>query len=234
MQPEMIRQLQALQEQAERLSSLARGLSGAAPQQAEGVDATGQVTVVLDRSGRPVRIKVRDGWEQRLAAGRLGAAATDACAGAVAQAMRAWTQTLEQSRWQQQRNTFDHGRRHGTVGSVQSSPVPAGQPRDVSELAEIVMARLQTISQPSLPEPAPAQGSDAGGQVIVRLEPGGTLGCSIDERWATGRSGDAITEALQTALNRARTQLAGPRTPAADVDRLIGDVLTTLDNLKNQ
>lgn len=230
MQPEMVRQLQALQEQAARLGGLARGLSRAVPQRADGTDATGWVRVVLDRTGRPADIQVRNGWDQRMRADQIGAAVGEACVDAVRQGMRAWSESLDDSRWHAQRSAIPRG----DDDDGERPDLPAGEPREVTELAEVVLSRLQSVRQAQVRESSAVSGSDDEARVTIHLEPGGAVSCVIDERWAVRRTGDAITTALTTALSRARSALAGENPPAAGVDGLIGDVLATLESFKNQ
>ena len=227
----MLRQLQALQERADQLSALARGLSRSAPERADGSDATGWVKVVLDGTGLPVEIQVRNGWEQRVESDRLAARIIEAHADAINQGMRAWSQSLDDNRWHFQRNIFTSG--EGSTDSGEQPRVPAGERREVSELAEVVISRLQSAQQETLPGPSAVEGRDDGRHVTIRLESGGTASCSIDPQWVVRRSGDVITSALMTALRRARAKLATENKSTVGVDGLVGDVLATLESLEN-
>jgi hypothetical protein len=228
----MMRQLRTLQEQAAHLSALAGTLSRSAPDRAEGADATGSVTVALDRAGRPVEIRVGNGWAERIEPSRLAAGIGEAHADAVRKGMRAWSESLKDSRWHAQRDGFDSG--EGPAEPDTQPPPPAGERREVSDLAEEVISSLRSVQQVPVPEPAAVDGSDDDERVTVRLGPGGLVSCSIDQQWATGRSGDSITAALTSALGRARAKLPSEDKAAAGIDGLIGDVLATLASFNDR
>jgi hypothetical protein len=222
----MMRRLQALQDQAARLGALARGLSQSVPDHAEGADGTGLVKVVLDRRGLPVRIEIRDGWERRIASRRLAAAVSEAQADAIARGMRDWSKSLADSRWPARRTSSD--------GTGDAPLPPDGEPREVSELAEEVIASMQSVRERPEAGPTTFDGSDDQGRVTIRLAAEGTLACVIDQHWASGRGGDSITAALATALARARAKLPATGARSAGVDGLIGDVLATLKSFEDR
>lgn len=226
MQPDMARRLMRLQQQSARLSRTARALAEAAPRRSEGADASGCVTVVLGPDGLPREIRVRAGWEQRLTAGGLGGAVLDANTAAVAGGMRAWSGRLEQGSWRGERAAPDGDR---TAPAADPPEPPTGAPRDTADLAEDVIAALQSVRAAPAPEPVTAEGR-SGDHVTVRLGRSGLASCVISPRWATGRDGAAVTAALDAALRQARANLvASP--PRRDLDALIGDALATLQSI---
>jgi hypothetical protein len=229
-QPEMMRELEMLQERAAQLGALARTLSRSSPDRAEGTDPTGWVKVTLDRSGLPAAIQIRNGWDQRIEPQHLAAGIADAHADAVSRGMRAWSDSLDENRWPSQRSTFDNGE---APPDREIRPLPAGQRREVSELAEEVIASLQSAQQAPPPEAQTIEGTDDDQRVTIRLSADGSVSCSIDQQWAAGRSGDSITSQLSTALSRARARLPRGDAPSTGVDGLIGDVLATLESFKN-
>lgn len=153
MQPDMMRQLQHLQQQAAQLGQLARDLTAATPQRSEGSDPTGWVRIVLGPDGLPAEIRVRDGWQQHLEPERLGAAVLDANNDAVQRAMQLWTAQLQDSHWSTRRAEGDEATGEAAASSAVDLPAPTpGQARDSNELAEQVLSALQAAQrQPTDP-----------------------------------------------------------------------------------
>jgi hypothetical protein len=226
--------LHRLQQQADRLGSLAHELVTATPRQAEGCDTTGRVVVVLGRDGLPERVRVADGWQERLDPHRLGAAVVEAFGDAVQQAMRAWTRRLDDTRWwsrqQQSDEAPDAGPRTG------ASPRSSGRVQHDLEYSEPILRALHSSRQPGSEPPPAADGADEAGHVTVRLGAGGLVGCEIAPRWARDRAGTTITAALDRALARARAALATPSgfEASAAVDAALADALATLEALTDQ
>ena len=226
MNPDMFRQFEQLQAQMTQLSELARNLAAAAPQQAEGRDSSGWVLVSLGADGIPTSIRVRNGWEQRIEADRLGAAVMEASGAAIKAAMEAWSEALDDSRWWAQRARFEEGDTSGAA--VRSAEPPAGLVRDLPELTEQVLATMHRVQQEEPVEPNTVEGADPQGRVTVELGPEGMAGCSIDPAWAARTDGDRITAALSQALRSARERIPAAPKASFGLDELAGDALATL------
>lgn len=224
MQPDMMRQLQQLQRQAEQLGQLARDLAAATPRRSEGTDATGWVRIVLGPDGFPVEIRIRDGWQQRLEPERLGTAVREANTDAVQRAMRAWTDQLDDAGWWRRRADLEE-----TVAPGDGVPdMPYGQRRESADLAEEALASLQMAqAQPNLPVVSD-EGTDDGRRIVVQLGSGGLTGCTIDAGWAARSATSSINAALSSALQRAAAKRSATPRPSGEIDAMLGDALATL------
>jgi len=229
MQPDMMRRLQQLQQQAAQLGQLARDLAAATPQQAEGQDRTGWVRITLDASGLPTEIRIRDGWQQRLEPERLGAAVLEANTDAVQRAMQTWTERLDDGNWWRHRADADEAVDNDPEPVIANpDDLPHGQERESTDLAEQALATLQAAQQQRADLPPSADGTDDGRHVTVRLEAGGMAECLIEPRWAAQRDGATISAALSTAVRRAAVKRSAESAPSAEIDTLVGDALATL------
>jgi hypothetical protein len=226
--------LHRLQQQADRIGRLAHELVTATPRQAEGCDTTGRVVVVLDHDGVPERIRVIDGWQERLDSHRLGAAAVEAFGDAVQQAMRTWTRRLDDTRWWSRQREPDEA--PDAAPRAGASPPVSGRVQHDLEYSEPILRALHSSRRPGNEQPPAAEGADEAGYVTVRLGAGGLVGCEIEPRWARDRAGTTITAALDRALSRARTALATPSRieASAAVDTALADALATLEALTDQ
>jgi DNA-binding protein YbaB len=226
MDADMVKRLQQLQREAAQLGQLAAGLASATPRRAEGNDRTGWARVAIAGDGFPHAIQIRNGWNQRIEVDRLGAAVMEANADAINQAMRAWSDQLDDSSWWARRARLEHDGPDWSSATVATPP--SGHVRDSAELAEDVLGALQRIQQQQ-PAAAPAGvGSDRNRHVTVKLGQGGLQGCLIDPEWAARRDGDAITAALSEALQAAEAEMPAAPRAGAGVDDLVGDALATL------
>jgi DNA-binding protein YbaB len=224
MQPDMMRQLQQFQRQAEQLGQLARDLAAATPRRSDGTDATGGVRIVLGPDEFPVEIQIRDGWQQRLEPDRLGAAVLEANTDAVQRAMRAWTEQLDDSGWWRRRADVD-----GTAASGDGVPdLPYGQRRESADLAEDVLASLQAVQRQPVVPAIPDESVDDGRHVAVQVGPGGLTGCTIDPGWAARSNSSSINAALSSALQRAAAKHSATPRPNGKIDATLGDALATL------
>ncbi|SDT80898.1 hypothetical protein [Actinoplanes derwentensis] len=224
--------LQRLHQQVDRLGVLAGELTAAIPQRSEGNDPTGAVSVVLGSAGLPLEIRVRGGWDRRIEPEALGAAVMGACNDAVRQAMRAWTDRLDDDRWwRRQRDAEDEP----YAGPVPYALPPGGRVQVDAEFSEPILQALHTAGSRAGEPPASVEGRYDGRNVIVRLGAGGLAGCEIDPGWARRRDGATITAALGGALADARSQVAEPgRQAPTGVDAALHDALATLADLAGQ
>ncbi|MBB2945345.1 hypothetical protein FB565_005078 [Actinoplanes lutulentus] len=234
MQPDLTQRLQRIQQRVNQLGQLTRELASAAPEESEGYDASGCVLVLLGRDGLPVDIRVRDQWQERLEPEELGSAVLDASSAAGQAATRAWAGSLDNSRWwTRQRDADEYAGEANSQSREQPSGLGPGRPQPDGEFNEQVMRALrESVDQASRPQPADdTDGVDGGHHVAVRLNSGGLTECFIEPQWARNRTGGTITEALSTALWRARHGLPSAAHRSAELDALVSDALATLTTL---
>jgi hypothetical protein len=227
----MMRRLQDLQQRAQRLAQVAGEFAAAAPHQVEGADATGYVLVSLGSGGLPDDICVRARWQEHLHEDRLAAAVIEARSVAVRARQRLWIQQIDDSGLEQRRRDLQEG-----ATPVVQAPAPSLGGRahpDDPEFSERVIKALREARQhavTSCPAP-PAQGTDATCHVMLRLGPGGLIGCEIDPRWACNATADAISTALRTALRQALREYQSASPQPCEVDDLVQDALATFSFL---
>lgn len=226
MQPETIGRLERLRQRAEELGRLASEAHTTAPESTEGLDASGCVRIVLGRDRLPVRIHIRDRWQDRLDAGSLADAVMDANTDAVRNAYRTWSDHLDDSGWRRRRREADE-----TAGP-RTTPLPQSRCLlEDPELGERVLRLLQDTRRNASQPPAQVEGTDTSGSVRIRLASGGLAGCVIAEGWARHRRGDEITVTLSHALQQASRRLTSTQPALHQADSLIGEALAALASL---
>lgn len=217
-------QLRAIQEEAGRLAALLRGIDAGLPEEIEGTDESRTVSVQIDRAGVPVGVVVRDGWAASSGPGPEGLG--DAVVRAAGAAAGARAQALDDL--MRERNAA------GAPPAVPPAPaVPVREPRmPMGELAEEAINALARVgAEPVAVTPPAGTGEAAGGAVSVTLAAGTLSACTVDERWAEGRSALHVTLALQQALEAARRSLeeARPAEPTSgSLDDLLGEAMAHL------
>ena len=199
-------------------------------QPAEGSDATGSFTVVLDTDGRVSAVRPASRWRDRLASDQVGDAVVQAAQAAAIARLDTWSQALD------------------------AQPIPgaaAGQPADPAPTVDLAALRsdapyldlvgmlgevTDTLNQvvaaskaPALPSTAastvaPADADDAemsygSRPVVVGLDAGGAVHhVDIELRWLGGadrsRLGAALTAAFARAYDLRDAQLADARSAA--------------------
>lgn len=228
MDEKMMARLAGLQAKIAHYNRLASQLAAAAPQQAEGADPSGHVTIRLDRTGLPLSVRVRSGWQRHIAPEHLGDAVVQANTAAIQQGMAAFSQALHDSGWQ--------GRQGAPQVLSETPPEPSrGTARDLPEITENAIAALAKVQQ--APSPAgeeQATGTDRSGQVSVSLSSSGLSSCRVGARWAASRDAEAISAALQAAISTARSTIGTPASSPDGTDGLLGDALATLRALTQQ
>lgn len=224
--------LQLLHQRVNRLRRLAGELTAAIPQQSEGSDSTGRVSVFIGPAGLPVEIRVHEGWERRLGPEELGAAVMDAYDDAVRRAMHAWAGRLDDTRWwRRQRDEEEEP-------DASSAPLPPlsmdGRVRANVQFSEPVLQALHAAGRRVGEPTASTEASDDGGNTIIRLGAGGLTGCEISPDWARNREGATISAALARALMNASRQAAEVRRELhPGLDMGLVDALATLSALSD-
>ncbi len=202
---------------ASTTSVLARARA-AAPEETTASDPAGAVAVSVDRHGAPVGIRVADDWSRRVDAPGLGAAVLAAAGAAQAALGRVMTAALHEDE----------------DPDAPAPPAPSavlpefiGTPRPLADLAEIALSDLHRSADapPDVPE---AVSGAAGGPVTVSLVPGGLVDCRVDARWAAGRSGIALSMALDDALGAATRALHAQARPSSEQDTVLAEVFAHL------
>jgi hypothetical protein len=239
MSQEILGRLQRVQQEAEELRDLMASLRGGAPPGADGHDATEQVRVSIGPDGLPVEVRVEPGWQGRLAPDAVGPAVLEAFTAAVANGMRAWSDTLDQTSWQARAAQLD-----ARSEFPERTPPPADGPgrtpsplaasssgaRDASEVAEDVLRAAEQLRRQPAIQPQAGVGSDPSGNVSITLSRSGLEACEVRAGWASRQDGGALTSALAEALRTARSELdaqASPPSPDA-FDHLLGEALAAL------
>jgi hypothetical protein len=224
--------LQLPHQRVNRLQRLAGELTSAIPQQSEGSDLTGRVSVFIGPAGLPVEIRVHEGWERRLGPEELGAAVMDAYDDAVRRAMQAWTDHLDAARWWRRQRDAEE---ELDVSSAPLPPLPMdGRVREDVQFSEPVLQALHAAGRRAGEPTASAEAADEGGNIIVRLGAGGLTGCEISPGWARNRDGATVSAALVRALMNASRQVADARRePHSGLDTGLSDALATLSALSD-
>ncbi|WP_067508254.1 hypothetical protein [Actinoplanes sp. TFC3] len=226
MNNDMVARLGEFQAKVAEFSALANQLTSAAPQQAEGYDSSGCIRVVLDNSGLPSLVSIRDEWQQRLEPSNLGRSVMDASTDAVRQGIAALTDNLDSSDWWMQKKRLEAGE---LQSAAPAAPAMApGVAREPLDLTEGVLEKLQEVQQKPSEAAASVKGSDSSRHVSVVLTANGFSDCSIDEQWAARRSGKAISQALMQAVQEARRTLRPQSASGPHLDQLLRDALATL------
>ncbi|BCB74502.1 hypothetical protein GCM10022251_74240 [Phytohabitans flavus] len=173
MSQEILGKLQRIQQQAEQLSNFVASLQAGAPQGADGYDATEQVRVEVGADGLPTGIRVESGWQDRLGPHAVGQAVVEAFAAAVANGMRAWSDSLAATSWHARAAELDaQGKFPAASNQVAFSPPAvtgsAGR-RDPQEVAEDVLRASERLRQQTAAQALVGVGTDVSRNVAVTL-----------------------------------------------------------------
>ncbi|MCR6690702.1 YbaB/EbfC family nucleoid-associated protein [Cellulomonas sp.] len=214
---------------AEPLRQLRAGLAGGA----SGEDPDGLVTVTVDGRGVPTSVRVAEDWPRRttlpaladavVAAGASATRALDARAREVLAGpqVRAGDQVGDVG--------IDVGSGLGGAAGGGVAAAATGPAWPVEELAEDAITLLAATRQ-AAPGAAPSvTGRALGGEVEVRLSPGGITACTLDGPRV--RCGDAATlsRGLSEALAEARRALTAATARGTEAaDRLLTESLALL------
>lgn len=223
MDEEFLRDLEQLRRYGSGLQDLMSELQRLAPERSEGADSTGSVRVILGPDGTPETIRVGAYWKEKLQPAAIAGAVNGACQAAMQKRGAEWAATMERVHWRERLEALDDSPAGGSSpGGTPAGQVPAGfrrqepppapafnpdevDPEDVLQLADAAL-------NAELPDkPLTGRGASRDGMLEIQLGQGGQVACRIDPRWAAGRSGAQLSEALATALAAARKQLAAAK-----------------------
>lgn len=197
---------------------------------AEGSDATGSITVVLDSDGRVADVKPAAAWRGRMASDQVGDAVVEAAQAAAINRLDVWSQAL------------DDQPIPGSNGAPSPDPEPAVDLPALRAdapyldllgmLGEVTATLDQVVTASKLQPPqttsrieVPGDGDDTdlsygSRPVVVALDAAGAVHhVDIELRWLggadRGRLGDALSTAFARAYDLYDAQLADARSGAA-------------------
>lgn len=197
--------LERLAQRAAGLQATMRGIQDAAPERTKGTDRTGAVRVAVGADGLPESIQVDERWATQIRPHALGTAVTEAFQNAAHRRGEAWSRIFERASTGQPESPMPQPTAVSGIGGMPRTSAP----RPLSEIAEEVIARFDSMMAAPRPgtAPAQAQGTTSGRALVLSLTESGRMSCAIDAEWASGQSGSQLNQALETALASARTEL---------------------------
>lgn len=212
------------------------------PNGARGTDPTGFVVVAVGSDGLPSRIEVDAGWQRHLAVDEIAPSVLLAFQQAVADASRAWSESLNTDTI----GTLTSLNRRGEAASeapgrgseaamVQTQPI--GDPRDPLRLTEDVLSALK-VTRDQAAEASPTLTDwDRDRAVSITLATTGLQGCTISPPWAAREGSAGINAALSEALRQARAGIeecaAARKSTTQTLDELAQQALATLAGFQN-
>jgi hypothetical protein len=219
--------LREMGEHAAAQQGLIRDFQGQMPRTVQATDPSGTVQVTLDADGLPASFEVDEGWSRSLHPTAFSDAVRAAFTAATARRLADWSKLLE---------TIGEPGAGDDTRPVAPQPFQTpgqsnGQPpREVGELLSELLditADLEALAEPGVRQ---ASGSNTSGMLTLTIASDGTLSCSVDQAWASDRSGEELTTALNTALAAARAQLAqaAGAYPADRAARLLNEAAALL------
>ena len=140
---DLLADLRELASYAGRLQDVIATAQRTVPAGAQGHDATGTVSAEVDALGSPLSLRVETGWEYRLDARDLGAAATEAYQQAVQRHLQEWSEDLNRQGWQYDIRDFDESTAQHPAPPIQApTPSDTGEARSVDALVSDLIAEL--------------------------------------------------------------------------------------------
>lgn len=216
--------------------SRAFGVAGASLRQpAEGSDATGSFTVVLDTDGRVSAVRPGSRWRDRLASDQVGDAVAEAAQAAAIARLDAWSQALDAQPIPDAAAAEPAETAAASAPTVDLAALRADAPYLdlVGMLGEVTDTLNQVVAASKAPAPpaaadttgaaadadADAEMSYGSRPVVVGLDAGGAVHhVDIELRWLGGadrsRLGDALTAAFARAYDLHDAQLQDARSAA--------------------
>jgi hypothetical protein len=210
------------------LQGLLRDFSGGMPGRVEATDSSGAVQVTLDTDGLPAAFEVDVGWTSSLHPTAFGAAVAEAFTAATNRRLTDWARRLDEV------ELPDAGGSEKSVAGQQFQPTgqpdSATRPREVGDLVRDLLDLTEDLDAITEPSVWQATGSTASGMLTLTLGSEGTLSCSADQAWASDKTGQELTAALNTALADARRELAAAAdaSPANRAARLLDEAASLL------
>ncbi|MEU1806205.1 hypothetical protein [Streptomyces sp. NPDC019937] len=226
MTDEIFRGMREFQQYAEKLQQLMTDMQDQVPQHATGEDAQGAVSVTLGPDRLPESIKVASDWQRRQPPENLGPAVVDAYGSAMSEQMEGWSRSLEQTGWEERAAELDGmleipgpGSRSGSVTppEVPRQDLRQVRPRPMEDVVEDTLSSLDALDgldENSFQVPE-VTGEAAARRVTIGLGAHGLVSCDVDPQWAAQQSSIRLSQALNEALNNARSRLGDVRSPAA-------------------
>ncbi|HEY0700907.1 MAG TPA: hypothetical protein VGD43_24250, partial [Micromonospora sp.] len=107
MSQEIADRLRRLRGQAAGLHQLMTEVRAHAPRSAAGSDPSGTAHATIGADGLPEEIRVEAGWKRGMHPESVAGAVVDACTAAVAEGMRAWSETLTRTSWSARAEALD-------------------------------------------------------------------------------------------------------------------------------
>ncbi|HEX3922849.1 MAG TPA: hypothetical protein VHY31_11235 [Streptosporangiaceae bacterium] len=222
------RDMAQLSRYAEGLEQLLADVDQAAPARSQGTDRSGMVAVAVGKDGLPEAVAVHVRWRERLPAGSLAPAVTEAGQAALRERGEKWSQALERSGWPARLGRLDTGadvagdppvpaafrRPPGTArgGPGGSSPQGQHRTRPLDVLAEEAIRGYDTAASVAARARSapPPQGRAANGErtLALTVRADGQLTCEADARWVERQTGADLTRVLGELLAAARRGLA--------------------------
>lgn len=238
MTEDLLRELAQIQQYASGLQGLMAQAQSAAPEQAEGTDASGAVRVVLGPDGLPESVRVEAGWQRRVEPAAFGNAVVEACQAAMGARMAAWTARLEDERWQSKVDQLQLGvderpaEAGGEIPAVLRHPMEV-QPRAIDEITEDLISAFDSVGQFTASPSSAVTSSNSSGNLVITLSKAGLVSCAAEPRWVSQQTATRLMNALSEALAAARVELAkasdAPK-PTAALDRLFAEALAALND----
>lgn len=186
----------------------------------DGTDDSGTVTILIDDDGTARDVRVAADWRARLPTSELGpavvAADTEAAtrrAGATATAL-AYVSIED----------MDAGPPpHGWLAPV-PAPSEGGRRRSLEELSAAVWSALDDMDRVTQAPPTVC-GTGAEGAVKVTMAGGRITACEVNEAWLAHQDDVTLTHALREAVSAAACAGIAARTPLADFQRRLHEVV---------
>lgn len=212
------------------------------PNGARGTDPTGFVVVTVAADSLPSRIEVGAGWQRHLTADEIAPSVLLAFQQAVAEASRAWSESLNTHTMRSLTSLNRRGKaaseapgRGGEAAMVQAQPI--GDPRDPLSLTEEVLSALKVTRDQAAEASPTLTGWDWDRAVSITLTPTGLQACTINPQWAAREGSAGINAALSEALRQARAGIeecaARRKSTTQNLDELAQQALATLAGFQN-
>jgi hypothetical protein len=238
-------ELERLRRYATELHNLMAEAESVAPQRVEATDRSGAVRMTIGPDALPESLRIAGDWKQKLQPAAVGAAVIDAYGECVRQRVAEWTRVLDNHNVADRMRQLDQleAETQGPAPPASSGSLPAAfrpnvghiQARPLDLIAEDVLSAAGAAESAIAASAANASagetrgtGSTRRGEVAITVSAEGLVSCDVDPDWAERQTAVRLTEALRTALDTARENLAAAQNAWGDSS---GDVTTRLNEL---